>query len=86
MKNMNVNESDNYHKALHKLIAKLGEGERSASDEPLYSIDEIRTEMENCDWLTQQELNYLRDTGTLDVVLERMEHETNDDFQINDAL
>ncbi|MDR2976771.1 MAG: type II toxin-antitoxin system Phd/YefM family antitoxin [Streptococcaceae bacterium] len=42
--------------------------------------------MSKKDFLAQQELFYLQNTGTLDVVLNRMENETADDFSLEDAL
>ena len=38
------------------------------------------------DYLAQQELLYLRNTGVLDVVLERVKNETEGDFLLEDAL
>ena len=38
------------------------------------------------DYTSMKELLYLQNTGVLDLVLHRMDNETNEDFRIEDAL
>jgi len=42
--------------------------------------------MSKADYLARQELLYLQGTGTLDIVLDRMDNEKPDDFSFEDAL
>jgi PHD/YefM family antitoxin component YafN of YafNO toxin-antitoxin module len=48
--------------------------------------DEAVVVMSKKDYLAQQELLYLQGTGTLDLVLNRMDNEQAGDFSFEDAL
>ena len=68
------------YNVLHGIVKNHSELEITLGD------NEAVVVMSKADYLTQQELLYLQCTGTLDIVLDRMDNEKPDDFSFDDAL